>query len=215
MTPQVGTLMKVFTKRELRILARLDTPARIQEYLDQLVYSSEERYRSPRSVMRDRIAHCFDGAVFAAAALRRIGHPPLLLDMLPNERDDDHVLALFRRSGCWGAVAKSNYVGLRFREPVYRTLRELVMSYFDHFYNVLREKTLRAYTLPLNLASLDHLNWMVQDKPMDLIAFRLDRRRRFSLIPPRIASSLFPVDRRSFKAGMLYVNRAGLFRPPR
>ena len=205
--------MEVFTQRELRILSRLDTPVKIQEYLDKLLYSSEERYRSPRSVMRDRMAHCFDGAVFAAAALRRIGYPPLLLDMLPNKRDDDHILALFRRHGCWGAVAKSNYVGLRFREPVYRTLRELVMSYFDHFYNVLREKTLRAYTLPLQLKSLDHLNWMVRDEPMDMIAHRLDQLRRFPLILPRMASSLFPVDSRSYKAGMLYVNRAGLFRP--
>jgi hypothetical protein len=111
-------------------------------------------------------------------------------------------------------VAKSNYVGLRFREPVYRTLRELVMSYFDHFYNVLREKTLRAYTLPLDLKSLDHLNWTVRDEAMDVIAIRLDRRRRFPVITPRMAAFLFPVDRRSHKAGMLYVNRAGLFRPP-
>ena len=205
--------MEIFTRRELRILSRLDTPAKIQGYLDNLLYSSEERYRSPRSVMRDRMAHCFDGAIFAAAALRRIGYPPLVLDMLPNERDDDHILALFRRNRCWGAVAKSNYVGLRFREPVYRTLRELVMSYFEQYYNVLREKTLRAYTLPLNLESLDHLNWMVRDEPMDLIALRLDRRRRFSLISSRMAASLFPVDGRSHKAGMLYVNRAGLFRP--
>lgn len=205
--------METFTRRELRILSRLDMPAKIQDYLDGLVYSPEQRYRCPRSVMRDRMAHCFDGAVFGAAALRRIGYPPLLLDMLPNDRDDDHVIALFRRNGCWGAVAKSNYVGLRFREPVYRTLRELVMSYFEDFYNVLGEKTLRAYTLPLKLAAFDRLNWMIRDEPMDLIARRLDQLRQFRAITPRMSASLSPVDRRSYKAGMLFVNRAGLYRP--
>jgi hypothetical protein len=207
-----STSMEMLTRRELRILSRLETPSQIQDYLDRLVYSPEERYRSPRSVMRDQVAHCFDGAVFAAAALRRIAYAPLVLDMLPNERDDDHILALFRRNGCWGAVAKSNYVGLRFREPVYRTLRELVMSYFEHYHNVLREKTLRAYTLPLNLAAFDRLNWTVRDEAMDLIARRLDRLRRFRLITPRAAALLSPVDKRSYKAGMLDVNRAGLFR---
>ena len=204
--------MEILTRSELRILSRLDTPSKIQDYLDRLLYSPEERYRCPRSVMRDRMAHCFDGAVFAAAALRRIGYPPLVLDMLPNERDDDHILALFRRNGCWGAVAKSNYVGLRFREAVYRTLRELVMSYFEQYHNVLREKTLRGYTRPLDLAAFDRLNWTVRDEPMDLIARRLDQLRRFRVITPRAAAALSAVDARSFKAGMLYVNRAGLFR---
>src|SRR4029453_1343050 len=105
-----------------------------------------------------------DGAIFAAAALRRVGYPPLVLDMLPNERDDDHILALFRRNGCWGAMAKSNYSGLRFREPVYRTLRELVMSYFEHYYNLRGEKTLRAFSRPVNLARFDALNWMTAEE---------------------------------------------------
>src|SRR5262245_16665044 len=186
--------MDIFTRSELRILSRLETPSRIQAYLDRLLYSAEERYRCPRSVMRDRMAHCFDGAVFAAAALRRLGHPPLVLDMLPNERDDDHVLALFRRKGCWGAVAKWNYVGLRFREPVYRTLRELVMSYFEHYHNVLKEKTLRGYTKPLNLAAFDRLGWMVRDEPMDLIARRLDQLQQIRVITPQAAASLSAVD---------------------
>lgn len=202
-----------FNQREIRILGQLNTPTEIQAYLDRLPYSPEERYRSPRSVMRDRMAHCFDGAIFAAAALRRIGYPPLILDMLPNDRDDDHLLAPFRRNGCWGAVAKSNYVGIRFREPVYRTIRELVMSYFEQFFNVLGEKTLRGYTRPLHLSSFDRLHWMVQDEPLELIARRLDRLPRFRVMTPRMASSLSKVDRRSYKAGMLGVNRAGLYQP--
>ena len=136
--------------------AGLDSPVAIQAFLDAIPYSAEEVYRSPASVLRDRMGHCFDGALFAAAALRRLGHPPRIVDMIA-VRDDDHILAVYKRFGCWGAVAKSNYVGLRFREPIYRSLRELVLSYFELFYNVAGEKTLRAYTVPLDLSGFDRI----------------------------------------------------------
>src|SRR5262245_40563625 len=138
-----------FDCSELAILRRVDTPAKIQKFLDcDLDYNKErdgETCRSPRRVLRDRTAQCMEGALFAAAALRVQGFPPLLVD-LESVRDDDHVIAVFRQRGHWGAVAKSNYAGLRFRSPVYRTLRELVMSYFEHYYNPAGEKTLRAYS---------------------------------------------------------------------
>jgi len=114
--------------------------------------------RSPRRVLRDRTARCREGALFAAAALRVNGHPPLLLD-LEAVRDDDHVLAVLRDRGHWGAVAKSNYAGLRYREPVYRTLRELVMSYFEHYYNLQGQKTLRRYSRPVDHARFDGVRW--------------------------------------------------------
>ncbi len=139
------------TTAELAVFRRLNTPEKIQRFLDRdLAYNKEPggpTCRSPRRVLRDRTAHCMEGALFGAAALRMIGHPPLLLD-LEAVRDDDHVLAVFRSRGHWGAVAKSNYSGLRYREPVYRTLRELVMSYFEHYYNLKKEKTLRRYSRP-------------------------------------------------------------------
>jgi len=144
----------------MAVLRKLSTPLRIQEFLWKLPYSADECYRSPRSVLRDQTAHCFDGALFAAAALRRIGFPPLLVDMLPNDRDDDHVIALFRVRGCWGAVAKSNFAGLTYREAIHRSVRELIVSYFEQFYNVAKEKTLRAYTAPVNLERFDAINWM-------------------------------------------------------
>lgn len=112
-------------------MARLSNPSRIQAFLDELAYSTEPIYRCPLRVLRERTAHCFDGALFAAAALRCLGYPPLIVDLLPNGRDDDHLLALYRVDGHWGAVAKSNFVGLRFREPIHRTLRELALSYFE------------------------------------------------------------------------------------
>jgi hypothetical protein len=201
------------TKTELQIFAKLKTPFKIQEFLDSLPYSDEVRYRCPRSVLQDRKAHCYDGAVFAAAALSMIGYPPLLVDMLPNNRDDDHILSVFRRKNHWGAVAKSNFSGLRFREPVYRDLHELVMSYFESYYNIAGEKTLVGYTAPLNLNRFDKLGWLVNDKAMDAIAKGLDNCRRYKVLTPAMARQLSPVDKRSYHAGLLGANHKGLFRP--
>ena len=208
-------LANSFNRREMRALSRLDSPFKIQAFLDELHYSDEERYRCPRSVLRDRTAHCFDGAVFAAAALRRLGYPPLILNLFPDDRDDEHLLALYQQRGGWGAVAKSNFVGLRFREPIHRTLRELVLSYFEVYYNVEREKTLRSYTRPLNLKSFDHINWMTDDAAMDVIALRLEDFRKIPLITARMAAALSPVDERSYQAGLAGSNPAGLYRPPK
>ena len=125
-------------KAELQLFRRLTDPVKIQKYLDDLPYNKErdgETCRSPRRVIRDETAHCFEAALFGAAAMRMNGHQPLILD-LEAVRDDDHVIAIYRLHGGWGAIAKSNYAGLRFREPVYRTLRELVMSYFEGYYNL-------------------------------------------------------------------------------
>ena len=195
-------------------MERLSDPAAIQAYLDGIPYSADPVYRSPRSVLRDRKAHCFDGAVFAAAALRRIGHAPLLVNMRA-VRDDDHVIALFARDGHIGAVAKSNFVGLRFREPLFRRLRELMLSYFEDFYNVDREKTLRFYSVPLDLGRFDALEWETRDEAMDVIAARLDSSRHFPLITSRQDAGLAKVDERFYGAGLLGSNRAGLYKPRR
>lgn len=195
------------------IVNGLTGPAGVQAFLDSIPYSTDEFYRCPLRVLRDRTAHCFDGAVFAAAMLQRIGYPPLILDMLSNGRDDEHLLALFKDRGCWGAVAKSNFVGLRFREPVYRTLRELVMSYFEQYYNLEREKTLRGYTGPLNLKRFDRLNWMTADETMDLIARRTEEIRRVMLIDAEMEKRLSPVDERSYQAGMIGANPDGVYKP--
>jgi hypothetical protein len=154
--------------QELRLLRSLSTPHKIQKYLDDLPYNKEregETCRGPRRVMRDQTAHCFEGALFAAAALRVNGYPPLILD-LESVRDDDHVIAIYRDYECWGAIAKSNYSGLRFREPVYRSLRELVMSFFEHYYNIGGEKTLRAYSRPVNLKRFDRIRWMIAEEDL-------------------------------------------------
>jgi hypothetical protein len=145
--------------------------------------------------------------------LRCIGFPPLITELVPGDRDDVHLLALYEVDGHWGAVAKSNFVGLRFREPIYRTLRELALSYFESYYNLAYEKTLRAYRLPLDLAVFEGSGWMVSDAPLDNIAQHLDRRRKIPLITERMCRRLSLVDERSYRAGLLGANEAGLYRP--
>jgi hypothetical protein len=206
-------LAQTLHKDELILLSGLTSPAKIQSFLEAIPYSPDPFYRCPLRVIRDRKAHCFDGAVFAAAMLRRIGYPPLILELLPNARDDDHLLAVYKVAGYWGAIAQSNFTGLRYREPVYRTLRELVMSYFEQFYNVEREKTLRGYGLPMNLSRYDPLGWDVHDKPLDQIADDLDRQRHFKLLTPEQEASLSFLDERSAKAGLLGSVDVGLWKP--
>jgi hypothetical protein len=199
---------------DLTLPAGLDSPAAIQEFLDGIAYSPDESYRCPRAVLRDGKGHCYDGAVLAAAALRPLGVPPLIVEMLPwIGHDDDHILAVFRIDGRWGAVAKSNFVGLRYRDPVYSSLRELVMSYFDVFFNLNREKTLRGYTLPLNLARFDRLRWTTRDETMDDIATGLETSRKITLLTPAMIDRLTLLDPRSFEAGLLGSDPAGLRKP--
>ena len=201
-----------WTRAERKTLAGLNSPVAIQAFLDGVEYGADPFYRSPRNILRDGRAQCFDGAVFAAAALRRLGGRPRILDMRA-VNDDDHVVAVFRRGAGIGAVAKSNFVGLRYREPVFRTLRELVLSYFEDFYNVAREKTLRAYSVPLDLAGFDHLDWETDDGALEVIANRLDSARHFQALTPRQAKSLAPVDERRYTAGLLGSNPDGLYKP--
>ena len=209
----VEAFERMLADTERGVISGLTSPARIQAFLDDIAYSTDDFYRCPLRVLKERTAHCFDGAVFAAAALRRLGHPPLILDLLSNGRDDEHLLALFKADSHWGAVAKSNFVGLRFREPVYRSLRELAMSYFEQYYNIEREKTLRGYTGPLNLNRFDRFDWMTKDEPLYLIARRTDEIRRINLLPPALADRLSPVDERSYQAGLAGANPKGLFKP--
>jgi hypothetical protein len=192
---------QTLAKSERRIWAQMTTPMRIQAFLDKLPYSVETGYRCPLRVLREHVAHCFDGALFAAAALCRFGNTPLILNMIAN--GDGH----------WGAIAKSNFAGLRFREPIYRTLRELVMSYFEQFYNVERKKTLRSYTVPLNLKAFDKFNWMTSDPPIEKIGKRLDEIRKVRILTRGMIAGLSLIDERSYRAGLVGTNRAGLYQP--
>jgi len=207
-----GAFESRLSPAELKLIAGLDTPGKVQAFLDTVPYSEDKFYRCPLRVLRDRKAHCFDGALFAAHALRRIGFPPLILELIPNERDDDHVLALFKQNGGWGAVAQSNFVGLRYREPVYRSLRELVMSYFEDFYNTAGEKTLRGYRGPINLKVFDRLEWAASDAGLETLADGMDRYRSIPILSKDMAAGLRLLDPRSLQAGLLGSNPDGLFK---
>jgi hypothetical protein len=186
---------------ELRTLRALKTPVRIQKFIDALTYDYSDSARSPRRILCERRGHCMEGALLAAAALRVQGHPPLLMD-LEAVHDDDHVIALYRERGLWGGIAKSNFAGLRFRTPVYRTLRELAMSYFEHYYNLRGERTLRAYSRAVNLSPLDRQHWVTAEEDVWCVPERLIAAKHYALFPDKVARALPRLDRRSFGAGM-------------
>jgi hypothetical protein len=189
------------SSEELRTLRSLNTPVRIQKFIDALTYDYADSARSPRRILRERRGHCMEGALLAAAALRVNGHPPLLMD-LEAVHDDDHVIALYRERGLWGGIAKSNFAGLRFRAPVYRTLRELALSYFEHFFNLRGERTLRNYSRAVNLAPLDRCRWMTAEEDVWCVPERLMAAKHDPLFPDKVARALPRLDRRSFEAGL-------------
>lgn len=191
------------TPREEGFLRRLTPAWRIQKFLDEIAYDAAGRgCRSPRRVLAERTVQCADGAFFAAAALRVQGHRPLIVD-LEAERDDDHVIAVFRQNGGWGAVARSNYSGLRFREPVFRTIRDLVLSYVESYFNLRREKTLRRYSGPVDLSRFDAVEWMTTAEDLWCIPEYLVGIRHYTLLSKPQERGLGPVDRRLFQAGLV------------
>jgi len=194
-----------FTARELRTLRALRTPDGIQKFIDGMEYHLAGTAWSPRLVLRERTCHCLEGAIFAAAALRVIGFPPLLLDF-EAVNDTDHVIAVFQIDGHWGALAQSNYSGCRYREPVYRSLRELAMSYFEDYFNLRCERTMRTYSKPVNLARFDKRNWMTTEKPIWFIPEYLVDIPHTRLLTRRMINRLSRVDARS-KGAALYGHR--------
>jgi len=162
------TLADGFTIDELKVIAGFKKPHNIQLFLNDIKYNPEYVTRSPKMVLKHKVANCFEGALFAAAALRMLGYKPLIVDMMA-KNDDDHVIAIFKKNGLLGAVAKSNTTVLRFREPVYRTVRELVMSYFDFYFNTLGEKSLISYSNPVDLAKFDKYNWMTIENDLEFM----------------------------------------------
>ncbi len=207
-----GEFRALFTPEERELLASLSTPRLIQDFLDRTEYSSEPVYRSPRSVIRDMKAHCVDGALFASAAMRFHGRPALVME-LAAVRDDDHFLALFREGGYWGCIAKSNFVGLRFREPIHRSYREVALSYFESYYNMEGEKSLRGFGRAVDIARLDWTMWPIEDGLIEEhIVEAVARAPHFALLQGWQEEGLSAVDKRTFEAGMLGANEAGIYR---
>jgi hypothetical protein len=206
--------LDAWTKTELRLFGKLSSPIKIQRYLNRMAYDPDYGARSPRWIIRERKAHCFEGALFAAAALGQLGHRPRLVD-IRSWNDDDHVIAVFKERGLWGAVAKSNYTVIRFREPVYRTLRELVMSYFDVYFNPLGQKTMRSYSLPLDLSQFDKRRWMTTDEDLEYIGDKLNIIKHIPVITRSMIRRLNRADKDLVKAGLLGAKSEGLYKPKR
>lgn len=187
---------------------QLNTPFAIQNYLDELPYKGEERNRSPLNVMLDGQAHCLDGGFLASLCLWRIRFKPLLIDLVPEPgTDDDHVLALYQIEGRWGALAKSNYVNLGFREPVYRSLRELVMTYFEHYVNTYKQKTLTGYTRPFDASRYTGLNWAWDEAGANILYHKhFYGRKCIPLLTDRMQKRLHPLTDRAYKAETLYTD---------
>src|SRR5256712_6548220 len=188
-----------FAAAELRKLRSLRDPHGIQEFRVDTPSHLAAPAWSPRRVLRENPAHGFEGAISGAAALRANGFPPLILDF-EAEHDTDHVVAIYRMNGHWGAIAKSNFTGCRCREPVYRSLRELAMSYFNLYFNLRRERTLRTFSRPVNLGRFDHLEWMTTEKPIWFIVSYLFEIHHYKLLLPGMAKRLHRVDERLFQA---------------
>ncbi len=195
----------MFSAAEIRRLRAFKNPVGVQRFLDRLPYHLALTAWSPRLVLREQTAHCLEGAIFAAAALRVLGYPPLLLD-LEADHDTDHVIAVFKVRGHWGAVAKSNFTGCRYREPVHRNLRELALSYFNAYFNLRGERTLRRYSRPVSLERFDRDKWMTSDKSVWFIANYLCEIPHIPLLTPFQIKHLTRVDRRTF-AGELVGHR--------
>ena len=200
------------TPAEFAVLRRLSTPEKIQHFLNALPANFEiggQTCMSVREVLRRRRAHCIEGAMLAACALWIHGEPPLLLD-LRAERDYDHVVALFRRGRCWGAISKTNPALLRWRDPVYRSLRELAMSYLHEYANKRNQKTLRSYAGPFDLRCFDPALWVTNEKNCWDVGATIDDLRHRLLITRKQARGLRLRDAVERKAGALIEHR-----PPR
>jgi hypothetical protein len=201
-----------WNREEIRLLKSLDNPDKIQAYLDAIDYNPSYECRSPRWVMKKRSAHCFEGALFAAAAMQFIGYKPVIVDMKA-ENDDDHVIAVYKTDSCWGAVAKSNFTSLRSREPVYKSLRELIMSYFDFFFNTDGYKSLRSYSLPLDLTAFEPRNWRTTDEDLEYIGDKIESLHHYPVATKKQIKKFYSASESMLKAGLLGSNPEGLFKP--
>ncbi|HXD08415.1 MAG TPA: hypothetical protein VN653_00030 [Anaerolineales bacterium] len=186
----------------------LNSPFVIQQYLDSLTYNGEERDRSPLNVMLDNQSHCLDGGFLAALCLWRLGFKPLLIDIVPDPGvDDDHVLALYQIEGRWGALAKSNYINLGFREPVYKNLRELVMTYFEHYVSIQQLKCLTGYTRPIDASHYTHLDWAWNEAGANTLYHKhFYGRKPIPLISKSMAGRLSLVTDRAYASETMYTN---------
>lgn len=192
--------------KELNILRKLSTPRKIQDFLEKIPIILDDDHNtclSPRQVLRDNKARCIEGALLGAVALFFHGEPPLLLDLKAVGYDYDHVVALFRKDGKWGALSKTNHAVLRYREPIYRDVRELTLSYFHEYFMDDGRKTLRSFSGPFNLARSVKSGWITSEKNLWHIVDALEKAKHFPILTKKAMANLRPADPIEIEAGKL------------
>lgn len=197
--------MLVFTKQEKALLQKLNTPAKVQDFLNSLRFNFEkkgETLQSPILTLRSRKAHCFEGALLGAYILSLHGFTPYLVHLKAMKGDYDHVIVPFRVGHFWGALSKTNHAVLRYREPIYRNIRELAMSYFHEYFLDNGQKTLRQYSVPFNLATLRN-DWVFSEKDLWYIDKELDRIKHHDILPRASLGKLRKADKVEIKAGKI------------
>ena len=198
--------MDGLSSSELKILRSLRTPKKIQDFLDTLPINFEDggdTCMSPRKVLRTRTAHCMEGAMLAALALRIAGRKPLVMDLKVTDEDFDHVVALFQEHGHWGAISKTNHGTLRYRDPIYKSIRELAMSYFHEYTTKNGKKVLRSYSRPVDLSRFDKQGWMTQEDDVWYVPEYLDDVKHFEILTPKQKKNLRPGDAMERRLGTL------------
>jgi hypothetical protein len=198
------------SRKHAEVLARLKTPEAIQDFVSRIPANFEPEGDTCLSVsetLQQRRAHCIEGGFVAACALMVHGQPPLMMDLQASSSDDDHVVTLFKQGRCWGAISKTNHVWLRWRDPIYRSLRELAMSYF-HEYVMEEKKTLRCYSRPINLGRFDAKLWITNKDNCWDVASACDDARHYSLLTPAQTRHLRRRDTIEVQAGKMIQYRA-------
>lgn len=196
----------MFTKKEIALIKKLNTPAKVQDFLNGLRFNFEkngETLKSPSRVLRERNAHCMEGALLGAYILSSIpggGFRPLILHLEATNDDYDHVIVPFKCRGLWGALSKTNHAVLRYREPIYKNIRELVMSYFHEYFLNSGVKTLRRYSEPLNL-NIFGKDWMLREDDLWDIDKRLDKVKHYNILTPNNIKNLRKAEKIEIKTG--------------
>lgn len=213
-------------KKEEKIFKGLKNPAEIQDFLNKIPINfdyNKDTCMSPRQVLKKNKCHCIEGAIFAALALRFQGRKPLIVHMEASKDDYDHVIAVFQEpknsskirnfgsrkskdflgKGKWGAITKTNHGVLRYREPVYESIRELVMSYFHEYFNNKGKKALRSYSVPVDLSRFDKKNWMTSEKDLWYIDSYLDKVKHFPILTRKQIKNLRKADKIEIEIGKI------------
>lgn len=211
MTESIHSNPEVSAEEE-KLFKSFQHPLEIQRYLDKIRYNDDSTWKSPRCVLREGTANCGEGACLAAAIFKYMGHEPLVVDMSV-VNDDEHVLAVFKERGHWGAVGKSNTTLLRFREPVFKSIRELIMSYFEFYFNIQGFKSLRRFSAPINLDTLVPSNWITTEQDMHIYVDQFYQHPYETILTEEMEQNLNIAEPEVVKACFLGASKAGIYVP--